>query len=72
MVVYTEMTAKTAAFILQDAYHNCRLWALSRDSIENIRALTLVDVLGNQANAEECLKFLSIIESTNFSAFPAT
>ena len=71
VVAYTEMVAKTAAFVLMDAYHNYRLWALSPDSIEGIRALDLVRVLGNQANADECLKFLDIIEATNFAREPA-
>ena len=72
VVAYTEMAYNSAAFVLQDTYHNLRLWAVSRDSIPKIRALNQVEVLGNQANADECLKFLSIIESKNFSVFPAT
>ena len=38
----------------------------------NIRAFTLVDVLGNQAIADECMQFVLIIEYNNFYAFPAT
>ena len=41
-------------------------------SFANICDLNLVDVLGNQANEDECLKFLPVNDSTNFSLLPAT
>ena len=65
------MAAKTASFVLQDAYHNFRLWTLSRDCISGIRAMDLPRILGNQTNADELEKFLVIIERTNFVSLPS-
>lgn len=72
VVAYTEMAAKTAAFVLFDAYDQFRLWALSSLMIEHIRALDLVAVLGNRQNADELLEFLLKIEATNFASLPSS
>lgn len=72
VVAYTEMAAKTAAFVLFDAYDQFRLWALSSLMIEHIRALNLVAVLGNGQNADELLEFLLKIEATDFAALPSS
>ena len=42
------------------------MWALSPDTIRDIRALDLVRVLGSQRNADELLRLLAVIESTDF------
>ena len=72
MVAYTEMGAKTADFILKDADNICLLSELYYNYIANVRALHLVDVLGNQVNGDEFQKFLLIIQVNNFSALSAT
>ena len=70
MVAYTGVTVKTASFILQDAYHSLRLWALSSDSITAIGSLNLDRVLGNAYNATEVCKFCDVIRVTDFSVLP--
>lgn len=66
VVAYTQHVAKTASFILMDAYDQYRLWALSSDMIRFLRELDLLPVLGNEGNVAELLGFLSIIESTEW------
>lgn len=56
VVAYTQMAAKSAAFILFDVYDQFSLWALSPHMIEHIRAFDLQAVLGNRQNANESLK----------------
>lgn len=70
VVVLTEMVAKTASFILQEAYDCYRLWALSPHTIRFIRELDLSLVLGNQVNVDELLGFVQVIEDTDFKSLP--
>lgn len=41
VVAYTEMAAKTAAYILFNLYDSCRIWALSHDMSEGISRFNL-------------------------------
>ncbi|MEM9094860.1 MAG: hypothetical protein AAGC62_07800, partial [Pseudomonadota bacterium] len=70
VVAFTEHAAKTAAFILFEAYDNFKLWWLSSRLIEGIRRLPLAEILGNQANANELRRLLDVIESTDFAELP--
>lgn len=67
---YTELAAKTAAFILFEVYESCRVWALSRNMIQGIRRLDLKTILGNAGNANECLSLIDTIESSRFRDLP--
>ena len=67
VVVYTEHACKTAAYLLMDVYDSLRLWWIPTALIEAIRALDLVEVLGNQANVHELNQLLQVIESTDFT-----
>ena len=69
-VAATEHAAKTAAFLLFEAYDNFKLWAIPQVLIDGIRRLPLARVLGNQANADELLRLLLVIESTDFEELP--
>lgn len=72
VVAFTEMVAKTASFIIQEVYDNYRLWALSPHTIRFARELDLKPVLGNQANVEEFLSLLRVIETTDFGSLPTS
>lgn len=50
-VAYTELAGKTFSFIVFEMYNSCRLSALSRDMIQEIRRLDLTSVLGCAGNA---------------------
>lgn len=67
-IAYTEFAACVGAYILFEAYDNYRLWALSPDMIRDIRVLDLVRVVGSQRNADELLRLLTVIESTDFAS----
>ena len=60
-VFVTEWAARVAAYVLWDAYDNCRLWALSATLIGFIRQLDLSQVLGSRANEREMLELLTEI-----------
>jgi len=70
MVFYTEKAAKTAAFIMLDAYDNYRLWNVSQRMIGFLRKLNLVPILGNQVNVDEFYYMLDLVEQTNFRRLP--
>ena len=61
---YTEWAARVAAYVLWDAYDNCRLWALSPILIGFIRQLDLAQVLGSRSNADELIELITEIENT--------
>ena len=71
-MAYTEMVAKTAAFILQEVYDNFRLWAVSPHTISFSRELDLVPILGNRENVDEYLHLLRVVERTDFAQLPPT
>ena len=70
VVAYTELIAKTAAFVLFDTYDSLRLWSLSKRCIAFCRQLDLVPVLGNAENAREFMDLLNLIEETDFASYP--
>lgn len=72
VVAYTEVAAKTAPFILFDAYDQFRPSALSTQMIDHIGALEVQAVLGNRQNANELLELLTKVEVTNFSSLPSS
>ena len=69
-MAYTEHAAKTAVFILMDVYDNLRLWWLPAALIEGIRRLSLLQILGNNANVQELHRLLRVIETTEFEKLP--
>lgn len=69
---YTELAAKTAAFILFVVYDSCLLGALSREMIEGIRRLNFRSELGNSGNLSECRRLLAAIKSSRFRELPST
>lgn len=46
-MAYSELVAKTAAFILFEVYDSCTLWALRKGMVRGITRLDLRTVLGN-------------------------
>ena len=67
VVAYTEFAGKVPAFILDEAWDNCRLWTLSGDMLRLIYNLDLQVVLGDEANAEECRRLLTAVSYTHLT-----
>lgn len=61
VVAYTELSTKTAAFILFEFFDSCNLWALGKEIVPSIRRLDLRHVLRNASNVTECLSLLEAI-----------
>lgn len=60
VVLYIEIVAKVAAFLLVEVYDSYGLWYLSSEMIRIIRFIALVQVLGSRANAEELERLLCV------------
>lgn len=58
VVVYTEFSAKSAAFLLVEVYDSYLLLRLSVDMMRSISCLDLFQVLRPSANAEEVERLL--------------
>lgn len=71
VVMYTDFVCRTAARVLSDVYDCLRLWWISPATIAACRALDLTSVLGSQANVDELLELLNVIENTDFEYRPA-
>ena len=67
VVVYTEYTARAAAFILSEVYDSLILWYVPPALRALIRSLDLSWVLGNESNVEELGGLLDVIAGTNFT-----
>ena len=57
---------------MSEVYDNFRLWCLPPPLIQGIRFLPLARILGNQANAEECIRLLNVIDETDFNSLPSS
>lgn len=68
---YTEISIKTAALIFLEVYDSCRLWALNREMIQEIRRLILEKILGNTGNVREFLSLFEAIGGSKFREFLA-
>lgn len=69
-VAYSEITDKTAAYILLQVCDTCRLWALSREMIQWIQSLNMEAVLGIADDARECFSLLEAIKGSKFRYLP--
>lgn len=72
VLAYPKMLANTSTFIMMEAYDNQLLWDLSPPMIRLSRELELLQILGNQANVEEFIGILIVMERANFPGISPT
>lgn len=69
VAAYTEIVVYTAAFIIQEAYDEYRILAISPYSIRLSREMDLLPILGNQAKVDNYLGMFLMIAGTNLICF---
>lgn len=70
MVAYTEIIARTVAFLLFDVYASFRLWAVSPDTFHLACDLNLKPVLGPMYIVTESMRILDVAGNTRFDTLP--
>lgn len=70
VVAYTEFVFRVVAFLLFEAYDNCKIWAVSPDLCRLAREVNLEPALGSMGNVNEALRIIGVIENTRFESLP--